>query len=60
MGQAPGAAAGAPAAVAGAEELRQRAELLERGLRAEEAARNHMQLERVGLVLASSRVGMPM
>lgn len=49
MGQAAApAAAGAPAATT-AEELKQRAELLERGLRAEEAARNHMQLERVGM-----------
>lgn len=47
MGQAAAAAAASPPAAAGADELRQRAELLERGLRAEEAARNYMQLERV-------------
>lgn len=50
MGQAAAAAAASPPAAAGADELRQRAELLERGLRAEEAARNYMQLERVRMM----------
>lgn len=46
-----GAGKPAPATAAGAatDELKQKAELLERGLRNEELARNAMQLERVGM-----------